>query len=216
MNSEPRLDSRLLFFTALCLYMEPGASSRVVCRAPSHLEMHTKFCGACSPGNCCRNNQCNECRQLLTCPEGNELYRSGKFDFRYLCRPCPSGTFSDVNNSCCIPWQNCTSQGLQTLQAGNRTHNAQCGPVPTAIVMQPDYTVASIFTVLTAAGIFVLLLMTSLLIVCTCMQMTTTTFPLVDEAESPEQPNPSESHLLEDDAQSYPFPEEEDGGKMMA
>ncbi|XP_008120319.2 tumor necrosis factor receptor superfamily member 18 [Anolis carolinensis] len=211
---EVKLRPRLFFFTALCLCLEPGANAEVVCCDASRLEMHPIFCGTCSLGKCCKDNRCKQCRPLPKCLEGEELCRSGTIDFRYICRPCPNGTFSDVKNGCCIPWENCKSHGLQTLQAGNRTHNAQCGPGPTPVVGQPGFTVASIFTVLTAAGIFVLLLMTFLLIVCTCTQKTV--FRLVDDVESLEQPNPSESHLLEDDAQSCQFPEEEDGGKVVA
>ncbi|XP_063001489.1 uncharacterized protein LOC134411556 [Elgaria multicarinata webbii] len=171
-----------------------------------------KSCGACSLGKCCENKRCTQCRPLPKCQEGEELHCSGTIDFKYSCKPCPSGTYSNTKKGCCIPWTDC--KNLPTLFLGNRTHDTQCGQAPGVVVnvLQPESVLTTLFIVLTAAGIFVLVLMTFLLIVCTWMQKEK--FPLEEEPDSENSPSVFGSQLLQADTSSCPFPEEERGDKM--
>ncbi|XP_063173727.1 tumor necrosis factor receptor superfamily member 18 [Candoia aspera] len=139
----------LMFLTALWLSMELGTTSNErtqadrLCCAASRSAEPPKSCGSCGPGQCCRDKQCSQCRPLLQCQEGMQLYCTGTIEYRYFCKECPDGTYSETNHTCCNPWTNCEKIGLRIVQPGNKTHNAVCGPKPSAILVEPDFTICT-------------------------------------------------------------------------
>ncbi|XP_042334546.1 tumor necrosis factor receptor superfamily member 18 [Sceloporus undulatus] len=194
-NSHPRLDACLLYFTALWVCTELRATaqdeSQAVCCAVMPLGMDPKLCDKCSVGKCCADSRCRECRPLPKCQEGEELYCSGTIDFRYSCRKCPNGTFSDTKSGFCVPWEDCKKQDSKFFKQSHprdymstliiernlEFFSSQIAAIiPTTgfmsslYIVSLDSTVTSIFTVLAAAGVLILLLMTILLIVCACAQ----------------------------------------------
>ncbi|XP_053136593.1 tumor necrosis factor receptor superfamily member 18 [Hemicordylus capensis] len=197
----------------ICSSMHPSSD-------PSNPRCEIPADSSTCPSKCCANKQCSECRQLPECKTGEELICSGSFDFRFLCKPCPNGTYSDSKNRCCTPWIDCKTLGLKCLQPGNRTHNVQCGQDPITVIIQPDRflppsdsTLTTVLAVLTAAGIFILILMTFCLLVCTWMQKAEK-FPIDKEPEIVSGSNLPESQHLREDSFSCQFPEEEHGDKM--
>ncbi|EMP25995.1 Tumor necrosis factor receptor superfamily member 18 [Chelonia mydas] len=92
---------------------------------------------------------------------------SGTDHFKFTCEPCKNGTYSDTLNSCCRPWTNCESSGLRTIRPGNRTHNVECGIFGAVTpVQQQDSKYTTILAILTALGVFILILMTFFLHLC--------------------------------------------------
>ncbi|NXN13971.1 TNR18 factor, partial [Indicator maculatus] len=80
----------------------------------------------CRQGYSCADRACFYCLELPDCEEGEELDRLGTVDFTFQCKPCESGTYSNVKNNWCRNWTDCESSGFQTIKQGNRTHNAVC------------------------------------------------------------------------------------------
>uniref|UniRef100_A0A6J0SNJ7 Tumor necrosis factor receptor superfamily member 18 n=1 Tax=Pogona vitticeps TaxID=103695 RepID=A0A6J0SNJ7_9SAUR len=220
--SPSRPDRCLFCFLAFWFCMKLGVTIQKevepICCIQSPQGAHPNSCGACGLGECCADKQCTQCRKLPKCQEGEEIFCSGTLDFRYSCKQCPNGTYLDTKNGCCVPWTDCETLGLRTHRPGNRTHNVRCGQEPETVAAQPDCataaesTVTTILTVLTAAGIFVLVLLTFILIICTWRQKET--LPLDEEPESANQPRPLGAQLLREDTYSCQFPEEEQGCKM--
>ncbi|XP_074874076.1 tumor necrosis factor receptor superfamily member 18 [Carettochelys insculpta] len=166
----------------------------------------------CSPGEQCSNRPCTKCIQLPQCRPGMEPNKSGTEHFKFTCEPCKNGTYSDTWNSCCRPWTNCESSGLRTIRPGNHTHNVECGifgVVATAEQQDSKYT--TILAILTALGIFILILMTFFLHLC----LWTLKKEKLYIIEEPEHPIPLPTCHLVEDTYSCQFPEEEHGGKAI-
>ncbi|XP_073172889.1 tumor necrosis factor receptor superfamily member 18 isoform X3 [Lepidochelys kempii] len=121
----------------------------------------------CSLGYQCSNLPCTTCRPLPQCKAGTELNKSGTDHFKFTCEPCKNGTYSDTLNSCCRPWTNCKNSGLRTIRPGNHTHNVECGIFGAVTpVQQQDSKYTTILAILTALGVFILILMTFFLHLC--------------------------------------------------
>uniref|UniRef100_A0A8C5ML38 TNFR-Cys domain-containing protein n=1 Tax=Leptobrachium leishanense TaxID=445787 RepID=A0A8C5ML38_9ANUR len=72
---------------------------------------------------------------ICECPEGsvpnNERNTScrceiGKQIVEKKCVPCPTGHFSNRENSICQPWTNCSARGEEVQQSGSRTSDVKC------------------------------------------------------------------------------------------
>ncbi|NXQ57789.1 TNR18 factor, partial [Anthoscopus minutus] len=80
----------------------------------------------CPPGHGCSGEPCEFCRELPRCEPGWEPARIGTVNFRFECRPCPSGSFSRGRRRWCRSWSDCEGSGFLTLREGNSTHNSVC------------------------------------------------------------------------------------------
>ncbi|XP_071623310.1 tumor necrosis factor receptor superfamily member 18 isoform X2 [Heliangelus exortis] len=84
----------------------------------------------CHQGYSCIDHLCLSCQKLPECAEGEQLVKQGILDFTFECKPCETGTYSDMKNGWCQNWTDCESSGFLTVQQGNSTHNAVCGFLP--------------------------------------------------------------------------------------
>ncbi|CAM2104499.1 tumor necrosis factor receptor superfamily member 18 [Caretta caretta] len=167
----------------------------------------------CSPGYQCSNLPCTTCRPLPQCKAGTELNKSGTDHFKFTCEPCKNGTYSDTLNSCCRPWTNCESSGLRTIRPGNHTHNVECGIFRAVTpVQQQDSKYTTILAILTALGVFILILMTFFLHLC-LWTLKKEKLHIIEEPDHPSILLPPTCRLVED-TYSCQFPEEEHGGKI--
>ncbi|KAM7139212.1 tumor necrosis factor receptor superfamily member 18 [Macrochelys suwanniensis] len=167
----------------------------------------------CKPGHQCVNLPCTTCNPLPQCKAGTELNKSGTDHFKFTCDPCKNGTYSDTLNSCCRPWTNCESSGLRTIRPGNRTHNVECGIFSAVTpVQQQDSKYTTILAILTALGVFILILMTFFLHLC-LWTLKKEKLHIVEEPDHPSILLPPTCRLVED-TYSCQFPEEEHGGKI--
>ncbi|XP_007070264.2 tumor necrosis factor receptor superfamily member 18 [Chelonia mydas] len=167
----------------------------------------------CSPGYQCSNLPCTTCGPLPQCKAGTELNKSGTDHFKFTCEPCKNGTYSDTLNSCCRPWTNCESSGLRTIRPGNRTHNVECGIFGAVTpVQQQDSKYTTILAILTALGVFILILMTFFLHLC-LWTLKKEKLHIIEEPDHPSILLPPTCRLVED-TYSCQFPEEEHGGKI--
>ncbi|XP_010003567.1 PREDICTED: tumor necrosis factor receptor superfamily member 18 [Chaetura pelagica] len=123
----------------------------------------------CRQGYSCSDTACGYCEKLPECAEGQELVKQGSIDFTFECKPCETGTYSNVKNGWCRNWTDCESFGFVTVKQGNRTHNAECGfhskdleEVP----MRSDSLYTTILAILTAVAVFILILLTFFLHFC--------------------------------------------------
>ncbi|NXE19979.1 TNR18 factor, partial [Ardeotis kori] len=80
----------------------------------------------CRQGYSCVDRPCLHCTKLPECAEGEELVKFGLVDFTFKCKPCQTGTYSNVKNGWCNNWTDCESAGFLTIKQGNSTHNAIC------------------------------------------------------------------------------------------
>ncbi|XP_054250805.1 tumor necrosis factor receptor superfamily member 18 [Indicator indicator] len=171
----------------------------------------------CSQGYSCADRACFYCLELPDCEEGEELDRLGTVDFTFQCKPCESGTYSNVKNNWCRNWTDCESSGFLTIKQGNRTHNAVCGlppkdPEPAPGKSPSLYT--TILAILIAVALFVLILLTFHLHFC-IWSMNKEKYSIAENLE-PDFPRhllpPQPSHYREETS-SCQFPEEEHGDK---
>ncbi|KAL0978733.1 hypothetical protein UPYG_G00174440 [Umbra pygmaea] len=99
----------------------------IKCNTCQHVDMKcTSTANAiCScPGILCLDTYCTKCVQMK-CSKGEELNRTGEYEFIYKCDPCPNNTYSDTEDGVCKPLTKCEANVSNFL--GNKTHNAQCG-----------------------------------------------------------------------------------------
>ncbi|NXJ82535.1 TNR18 factor, partial [Trogon melanurus] len=80
----------------------------------------------CRQGFSCIDTSCLYCKKLPECAEGEELHKIGVSDFTFKCKPCETGTYSNVKNGWCRKWTDCESSGFLTIKRGNGTHNVVC------------------------------------------------------------------------------------------
>ncbi|XP_052648298.1 LOW QUALITY PROTEIN: tumor necrosis factor receptor superfamily member 4-like [Harpia harpyja] len=171
----------------------------------------------CRQGYSCIDSACLYCKKLPECAEGEELVKIGIFDFTFKCKPCEIGTYSNVKNGWCRNWTDCESSGFLTIKQGNSTHNAVCGFPAKGLEQAPTtnyspYT--TILAILTAAAVFVLILLTFFLHLC-IWSLKKEKYHTADYLEHnfPRLPvAPQLSHHREE-TYSCQFPEEEHGDK---
>ncbi|XP_053546938.1 tumor necrosis factor receptor superfamily member 18 [Bombina bombina] len=53
----------------------------------------------CAQGYVCKGDPCDSCTKPTSCPEGQELIRTGSVDYLYICRKCSPGMHT-VNGFC--------------------------------------------------------------------------------------------------------------------
>nr|XP_056721615.1 tumor necrosis factor receptor superfamily member 18 [Euleptes europaea] len=164
----------------------------------------------CGPGESHSNPRCDACRPVPECQRGEELHCSGTNDFSFFCKECPLGTYSDGKTGCCRAWTDCTSNGLQTVQQGNHTHNAQCGIVLSTV--ETDSLFTSILAIVTAAGIFLIILMMFFLLLCMWVQKREK-LPDMEDTEAVDASNLLQAPQQPEDTFSCQYPEEEQGHK---
>ncbi|KAJ6658847.1 hypothetical protein lerEdw1_019770 [Lerista edwardsae] len=127
--------------------------------------------------------------------QGRSSGRDRMYSYRLLC-PDPAGL-------------SCAKIGLKAIRPGNRTHNVQCGTV----ILQPDSPITTVLAIVTATGMFVLILITFFLIVCMWTQKKAN-FHVIEDPESASDPKLPEPQEVHEDSYSCQFPEEEHGDKM--
>ncbi|NXK46357.1 TNR18 factor, partial [Chauna torquata] len=88
-------------------------------------EIEDKNC-KCPQGYRCADRQCNSCKKLPECADGEELVQYGIIDYSFECKPCEIGTYSNAKSSWCQNWTDCEGSGFLTIKQGNSTHNAVC------------------------------------------------------------------------------------------
>ncbi|XP_060115579.1 tumor necrosis factor receptor superfamily member 18 [Heteronotia binoei] len=165
----------------------------------------------CRPGEGYSNPRCDECRTLPNCEEGEELQCSGTIDFNFFCKKCPDGTYLDGKTGCCTAWTDCSGNGLQTVQPGNRTHNVQCGIVLSTV--ETDSMFTNVLAIVTAAGIFLVILMMFSLLLCMWVQKREK-LPDMEDSEAVDASNHVQLPQQHEESFSCQYPEEERGHKM--
>ncbi|XP_074162601.1 tumor necrosis factor receptor superfamily member 4-like isoform X2 [Sminthopsis crassicaudata] len=86
-------------------------------------------CG-CSPGYFCtdmKGDDCELCVPHRVCSPGQYVKARGTERNNTICEECQAGTFS-TNGTLdrCLPWTNCTAQGLYEARPGTAITDAQC------------------------------------------------------------------------------------------
>ncbi|XP_026117101.1 tumor necrosis factor receptor superfamily member 18 [Carassius auratus] len=94
-----------------------------VCEKCSKASSDMEKC-LCKDNHLCSNDKCGKCEPRKICHPGYQLQRYGNFDYNYLCEPCPSNTYNDVEDSTCKSITKCVDG---EIFPGNQTHNARCG-----------------------------------------------------------------------------------------
>uniref|UniRef100_A0A8B9P610 TNFR-Cys domain-containing protein n=1 Tax=Apteryx owenii TaxID=8824 RepID=A0A8B9P610_APTOW len=171
----------------------------------------------CRLGYSCTDSACLYCTELPECAEGEELVKFGIVDFTFTCQPCAKGTYSNVKNGWCHSWTDCESSGFLTIKQGNSTHNVVCGFPVKDLAQVPNTNesmYATILAILTAAAVFVLVLLTFFLHFC-IWSLKREKYHIADNLEH-NFPRlslaPQPSHHREE-TYSCQFPEEEHGDK---
>ncbi|XP_074153744.1 tumor necrosis factor receptor superfamily member 5-like [Sminthopsis crassicaudata] len=86
-------------------------------------------CG-CSPGYFCtdmKDDDCELCVPHRVCSPGQYVKSRGTERNNTICEECQAGTFS-TNGTLdrCLPWTNCTAQGLDEARPGTAISDARC------------------------------------------------------------------------------------------
>ncbi|XP_072539294.1 tumor necrosis factor receptor superfamily member 18 [Salminus brasiliensis] len=99
---------------------EPCSTQCVNCTSSNH------WCH-CGEMPLCTNEDCSACVARPLCKPGEELIRTGNFEFSYICKECPENMYNDKEDGTCGPIADCRKLGLDVLFPGNRTQNTRCG-----------------------------------------------------------------------------------------
>ncbi|KAI1890809.1 hypothetical protein AGOR_G00157440 [Albula goreensis] len=124
-----------------CAPCEPGTFSAVsdnenACKQCKTCQHDTlKICTPDHDTNCtcredflCTTDACNKCQKKEKCPRGQELQRSGNYEYKFKCEPCSDGKYSDIEGGACKPITRCDQLGQEKVFPGNSTHNSICRP----------------------------------------------------------------------------------------
>ncbi|XP_036598499.1 tumor necrosis factor receptor superfamily member 14-like isoform X2 [Trichosurus vulpecula] len=105
---------------------ESGFMTRWECSSTSNT-----VCG-CSPGHFCANmkdDDCETCVRHRVCDPGQYMKSRGTERNNTNCEKCQAGTFSPNGTlGQCLPWTNCTAQGLFEEKPGTDTKDELCSP----------------------------------------------------------------------------------------
>ncbi|KAG1948019.1 tumor necrosis factor receptor superfamily member 5 isoform X2 [Pimephales promelas] len=114
------------------------------CTSNSNLEL-VKECAAdknteckCKPRYYCphavSDSHCDHCSPVSTCLPGKGVTHQYTFQRDTVCKPCPEGTYSDVEDhiSSCKNHTSCEDLGRKIEVAGTSTSDVVCGPIQTA------------------------------------------------------------------------------------
>ncbi|XP_051844713.1 tumor necrosis factor receptor superfamily member 14-like isoform X2 [Antechinus flavipes] len=103
---------------------ELGLVTRRECSSTSNT-----VCG-CSPGYFCtdmKNDDCKQCEPHRVCSTGQYVKTRGTERSNTICEKCQAGTFSTNGTlNFCLPWTNCTAQGLYEERPGTAITDARC------------------------------------------------------------------------------------------
>ncbi|XP_067262737.1 tumor necrosis factor receptor superfamily member 14 [Chanodichthys erythropterus] len=86
----------------------------------------------CKPGYYCThpsNSNCDHCSPVSKCPPGKGVSFKHTFQSDTVCKPCPEGTYSDVEDyeSVCKNHTSCDDFGRDVKVPGTSTSDAVCG-----------------------------------------------------------------------------------------
>ncbi|XP_072442520.1 tumor necrosis factor receptor superfamily member 9-like [Chiloscyllium punctatum] len=91
----------------------------------------------CKPGMYCKSpslNYCDQCVHYTRCTMGEELIDAGNHRKDNVCKPCPTGTFSNVPGAKCQPHTNCSLLNKHLVKGGTASEDAVCGQVITSTI----------------------------------------------------------------------------------
>ncbi|XP_077056055.1 tumor necrosis factor receptor superfamily member 18 isoform X2 [Siphateles boraxobius] len=145
------MDTAKLWFTLLCVCGSWISTLAINCDWTTEYEIENKCCKACPSGeypkgscqaecekcpknpalevkcfcnnHLCLNEKCSSCEKRTSCKPGQQLNRTGDFDYNYTCVPCPDNTYNDAEDSRCKSITKCVGG---VIFPGNKTHNARC------------------------------------------------------------------------------------------
>ncbi|XP_043849794.1 LOW QUALITY PROTEIN: tumor necrosis factor receptor superfamily member 14-like [Dromiciops gliroides] len=87
---------------------------------------------SCSAGYFCTDMKYDDCQKCVAhqvCSPGQYVKSRGTEINNTICEKCPVGTFSPYGTlNQCLPWTNCTAQGLFEEKPGMDTTDAVCSP----------------------------------------------------------------------------------------
>ncbi|XP_043846834.1 tumor necrosis factor receptor superfamily member 14-like [Dromiciops gliroides] len=87
---------------------------------------------SCSPGYFCADMKDDNCDMCVASPNlqpWSYVKSRGTEKNNTICEKCPAGTFShNGTHHYCLPWTNCTAQGLFEEKPGMDTTDAVCSP----------------------------------------------------------------------------------------
>ncbi|XP_068934879.1 tumor necrosis factor receptor superfamily member 14-like isoform X2 [Petaurus breviceps papuanus] len=119
------------------------------------LTISNTVCG-CFPAHICvimKGDDCELCEPHRVCPPGQYVKSQGTERSNTICEKCQAGTFSPNGTlGQCLPWTNCTAQGLLEEKPGTDTTDALClpGRNPQLRLIRISFIVVSVFiTVIT-------------------------------------------------------------------
>ncbi|XP_028855027.1 tumor necrosis factor receptor superfamily member 18 isoform X2 [Denticeps clupeoides] len=117
--------TKLLFslFCYCCVWTVSSQVKKKICRN-ANAECF------CPEGLQCLDRECTTCEKK-ECKKGEELIIEGRYKNSFHCEPCPDNTYSDTWKGICKNFTRC-AEGLDTIFAGNQTHDAECGMKLTA------------------------------------------------------------------------------------
>ncbi|XP_029359963.1 tumor necrosis factor receptor superfamily member 5 [Echeneis naucrates] len=83
----------------------------------------------CEEGFFCLNEQCDHCKPVTQCREGEGVKIRANRTSDTVCAPCETGTYSNVTDfiSSCKPHIRCEDFGNELTTPGTTTSNAVCG-----------------------------------------------------------------------------------------
>ncbi|XP_040016482.2 tumor necrosis factor receptor superfamily member 21 [Gasterosteus aculeatus] len=118
-----------------------GFIEKAICRP-----IQDRVC-ACPPNSFLSGDAC---KAHSLCPPGTRVKRRGSETEDALCKPCPKGTFSDVESSMtkCRTHTDCKAQGLVPITPGTKETDNVCGapsssslPASTTMLLGPEQAV---------------------------------------------------------------------------
>ncbi|XP_072464693.1 tumor necrosis factor receptor superfamily member 14-like [Notamacropus eugenii] len=106
--------------------LESGLVTKRECSLTSNT-----VCG-CSSGHFCsdmKGDDCEMCVPYLICAPGQYVKSQGTERSNTICEKCQTGTFSPNGTlGQCLPWTNCTAQGLSEDKPGTDITDTLCSP----------------------------------------------------------------------------------------
>ncbi|KAK2902889.1 hypothetical protein QQF64_010246 [Cirrhinus molitorella] len=106
-------------------------------------------------------SQCDHCSPVSMCPPGKGVTSHHTLETDTVCRTCPSGTYSDVNDyiSSCKNYTNCDDLGREIKSAGTSQTDVECGNFKPCTTSCSWLLPASLWTgiVITAIIVFLIL-----------------------------------------------------------
>ncbi|XP_077072301.1 tumor necrosis factor receptor superfamily member 5 [Siphateles boraxobius] len=140
------------------------------CTSNSNLEM-VKECEAdknteckCKRGYYCTqisDSHCDHCSPVSKCPPGKGVAKHYTFQSNTVCRSCPEGTYSDVEDydSSCKNHTSCEDLGRNIEVPGTSNSDVVCGPIKTCTTSCSWVLPASLWAGIIVTALIVLLVL---------------------------------------------------------